>query len=455
MTKFDAVDLDMDAILDEALDQLDDDDEGDNVKTKTMIKEMTTNHLSATATAGTSTSTGACVDTTTTNANQQKQQLPKNNAVANINKKTDNDNNSTDTEPSQKNKVHPANAVSDEEERLLEQFHQLLVQENDNDNHNDIDIDIDEADIEKLGNYIMGQIQSEMVNNNNNNNNNDDIDKDIDNDQEFETKKMNNEAAKKIELIDEKYDSCVQQRENEEQTKQSCSTSNGKATKKKNINTDMDEEKVLKGIFQGLMKAGGVDGQGGSIDNNDSNNIPNIDSLFSGLMVDDGDNDGEDANNKSSSRSSNSMPAIPDDFIDGMMEQLLSKELMYEPMKQVTEKFPSWLKRNKTLLTQNGDWERRNHQYECFKKLVKAYEEGDGNVDNDTTTTSGKRKADRLLELMEQVQEYGQPPSEIINEIAPGLELDEEGLPKMCNNDSNNPMMSPDGMSPLDECRIM
>ena len=33
----------------------------------------------------------------------------------------------------------------------------------------------------------------------------------------------------------------------------------------------------------------------------------------------------------------------PDAVIDGMMEQLLSKDIMYEPMKQVTEKFPQWL----------------------------------------------------------------------------------------------------------------
>jgi peroxin-19 len=41
-----------------------------------------------------------------------------------------------------------------------------------------------------------------------------------------------------------------------------------------------------------------------------------------------------------------------DTVIDGMMEQLLSKDLMYEPMKQVTEKFPEWLETNKADLSQ-------------------------------------------------------------------------------------------------------
>jgi peroxin-19 len=41
-----------------------------------------------------------------------------------------------------------------------------------------------------------------------------------------------------------------------------------------------------------------------------------------------------------------------DDLIDGMMQQLLTKELMYEPIKQVASKFPQWLKDKKGSLTE-------------------------------------------------------------------------------------------------------
>jgi Pex19 protein family len=37
----------------------------------------------------------------------------------------------------------------------------------------------------------------------------------------------------------------------------------------------------------------------------------------------------------------------------------------------------------------------------------------------------------KLMDLMQQVQEYGQPPVEIIQAIAPGMELDDHGLPKL------------------------
>ena len=41
-----------------------------------------------------------------------------------------------------------------------------------------------------------------------------------------------------------------------------------------------------------------------------------------------------------------------DAVVDGMMQQLLSKSLMYEPMKQVTERFPSWLKEQEGVLSE-------------------------------------------------------------------------------------------------------
>jgi peroxin-19 len=35
------------------------------------------------------------------------------------------------------------------------------------------------------------------------------------------------------------------------------------------------------------------------------------------------------------------------------------------------------------------------------------------------------------MEMMQQAQEFGQPPIEIVEAIAPGIELDENGLPKV------------------------
>jgi Pex19 protein family len=68
------------------------------------------------------------------------------------------------------------------------------------------------------------------------------------------------------------------------------------------------EEELLKGMFQHLQGVGGTGGEGGL---------------------------GPDSFNA-------------DAMLDGMVESLLSKDLMYEPMKQVTELFPSWLEENRS-----------------------------------------------------------------------------------------------------------
>eukprot|EP00804_Cyclotella_cryptica_P002396 CCRYP_004095-RA/>CCRYP_004095-RA protein AED:0.06 eAED:0.06 QI:178/1/1/1/1/1/2/102/358 len=115
--------------------------------------------------------------------------------------------------------------------------------------------------------------------------------------------------------------------------------------------------------------------------------------------------------------SSNDAPPI----IDTVMKQLLDKELMYTPMKDVCTRFPEWLARNNPS---NGgglsreDYERYGKQYTYFQRIVRVYETEPENFE-------------RLMELMQDIQEYGQPPVEIIKELAPELEFDEEGMPIM------------------------
>jgi peroxin-19 len=107
------------------------------------------------------------------------------------------------------------------------------------------------------------------------------------------------------------------------------------------------------------------------------------------------------------------------EVIDGMMRQLLSKELMYDPMKQVCLKYPEWLAGAKAQLTEE-DYDRYGKQYQYFQRIVAVYETEPDNFP-------------RLMELMHDIQEFGQPPSEIIKELAPGLDFNEEGMPVMPN----------------------
>jgi len=109
--------------------------------------------------------------------------------------------------------------------------------------------------------------------------------------------------------------------------------------------------------------------------------------------------------------------ASPDALIEDMVKELLCKDLMYEPMKQVAGRFPDWLKENAAYLDAK-ELEEREKQCNAFQDLVRAYET---EPENQT----------KIMELMQQVQEFGQPPKEIIAEVAPELELDEDGMPKL------------------------
>jgi len=106
--------------------------------------------------------------------------------------------------------------------------------------------------------------------------------------------------------------------------------------------------------------------------------------------------------------------------IDNMMKQFLSKEVMYEPMKQISEKFPEWLAENQSKL-EPEKYEAYGKQYQYFQEIVNVYETEPDNIA-------------RLMELMKDMQDCDvQPPAEILKDLAPGLEFDNEGMPVMPN----------------------
>nr|GMD94241.1 peroxisome biogenesis protein 19-1-like [Ipomoea batatas] len=96
-------------------------------------------------------------------------------------------------------------------------------------------------------------------------------------------------------------------------------------------------------------------------------------------------------------------------IVETMMQQLLSKEVLHEPMKEIEERYPKWLEENKAKLS-NEEYDRYGHQYELIKELIGVY---DTEPDNFT----------KVVELMQKMQECGQPPNDIVHELAPDFDL--------------------------------
>jgi len=113
-------------------------------------------------------------------------------------------------------------------------------------------------------------------------------------------------------------------------------------------------------------------------------------------------------------------------LMETMMQQLLAKEVLYEPMKEMDTLYPQWLAESKVTLSE-ADFTRCSEQARITHLIVQAYEK-----------TEGKTPYEEILQLMQQLQAYGQPPAELLKRMAPGLEIGENGLPKI-------PGMSDDG----------
>jgi peroxin-19 len=82
--------------------------------------------------------------------------------------------------------------------------------------------------------------------------------------------------------------------------------------------------------------------------------------------------------------------------------------------------YPKWLETNKATLS-SKDYETYSKQYEYVQKIMAKFD--DPKYDEDKQS-----KAD-LMDMMQKMQELGPPPKDILSELAPGMEIDSEGLP--------------------------
>ncbi|KAI1429196.1 Pex19 protein family-domain-containing protein [Xylaria sp. FL1777] len=82
----------------------------------------------------------------------------------------------------------------------------------------------------------------------------------------------------------------------------------------------------------------------------------------------------------------------------GMMEQLTNKEILYEPMKELNEKFPGWMEKNKDTLAKD-DLKRYQEQQVLVAEMVTKFEE---------PTYSDSNAADReyIVDRMQKVSGF-------------------------------------------------
>lgn len=109
-----------------------------------------------------------------------------------------------------------------------------------------------------------------------------------------------------------------------------------------------------------------------------------------------------------------------DGMLEGMVESLMSKDILYEPMKDLANRYPTWLQENKEKCNAE-EFEKYTAQHGYIQEIIAIYE-------NNATLDDALNK--KVADLMTKMQECGNPPTEILKEFAPDMEIGPDGAPK-------------------------
>ncbi|TCD64967.1 Peroxisome chaperone and import receptor [Steccherinum ochraceum] len=110
-------------------------------------------------------------------------------------------------------------------------------------------------------------------------------------------------------------------------------------------------------------------------------------------------------------------------ILESMMTQLMSKEVLYEPLKELQDKFPTYLRDNADTIKPE-DRKRYDSQQVIITQIISIFESPDY---SDEDATQGVK----VVGLMNEMQSLGSPPAEIMGPLPPGLDVGTDGLPKL------------------------
>ncbi|XP_033927067.1 peroxisomal biogenesis factor 19 isoform X1 [Melopsittacus undulatus] len=105
-----------------------------------------------------------------------------------------------------------------------------------------------------------------------------------------------------------------------------------------------------------------------------------------------------------------------------IMQSLLSKDVLYPSLKEITDKYPEWLQRNAAALPAE-QYERYRAQLQVMAHICQQLEaERPGEAEDER-----RQRFESLLGLMQQLQDLGHPPKELAGETPPGFNMELPG----------------------------
>ncbi|KAI5780335.1 Pex19 protein family-domain-containing protein [Peziza echinospora] len=98
-----------------------------------------------------------------------------------------------------------------------------------------------------------------------------------------------------------------------------------------------------------------------------------------------------------------------------MMEQLTNKDILYEPMRELADKYPAWMERNQEKYTRE-EMAKYREQYSHVKEICAKFEEPSY---RDSSTVD----REFIVERMQKMQAAGSPPAELMGGMSEGLDI--------------------------------
>ncbi|KAN0064237.1 Peroxisome chaperone and import receptor [Thecaphora frezii] len=102
-------------------------------------------------------------------------------------------------------------------------------------------------------------------------------------------------------------------------------------------------------------------------------------------------------------------------MLEGMMDELMSKEILYEPLKELKDKYPAYLQGPESAKDSVEDRTRYEAQAKYVAEIVALFEDPKYDAENKETTA-------RIQDLMNQMQDCGSPPQQIVGDMPAELE---------------------------------
>ncbi|KAL9042192.1 MAG: hypothetical protein Q9180_000772 [Flavoplaca navasiana] len=93
-----------------------------------------------------------------------------------------------------------------------------------------------------------------------------------------------------------------------------------------------------------------------------------------------------------------------------MMEQLTNKDILYDPMKELNDKFPAWMSHHKSS-TEADDLVRYEKQQRLITDIVGKFEES-------TYSDSNPKDREYIVERMQAMQAAGSPPADLVGDMS-------------------------------------